>query len=164
MEFAMSSTLVPDLGPLEHHLLRIVWRISSVSARDVLDAHNRSADKVLAYTTVMTLLTRMVEKGALTVDRSRQPFLFTAAISREQMLAQRVRDFVDQFFDGQSTELALKLVEESPISAESLRRLEEILMQHRRNSPSAPESSSAAPNPSAPSSGTSCDADQEERS
>lgn len=160
----MRGTLVPDLGPLEHHLLRIIWRISPASAREVLDAHNRSADKVLAYTTVMTLLTRMAEKGALTVDRSRQPFLFTAAISREQMLAQRVRDFVDQFFDGQSTELALKLVEESPISAESLQRLEEILKQHRRNSPSAPADSPAAATASARSSGIPCVTDQEDRS
>ncbi|MCC7293304.1 MAG: BlaI/MecI/CopY family transcriptional regulator [Phycisphaerales bacterium] len=160
----MRRSLVPDLGPLEHHLLRIVWRMNPVSARDVLDAHNHSADKVLAYTTVMTLLTRMVEKGALTVDRSRQPFLFTAAISREQMLAQRVRDFVDQFFDGQSTELALKLVEESPISAESLQRLEEILKQHRRTSLPASANSPTASIASLPSSETSSAMDQEERS
>jgi len=122
---------VPDLGPLEHQLLRILWRQSPASARDVLDEYNHAADKPLAYTTVMTLLTRMVEKGALEVDRARQPFLFSPAVSREQMLTQRVREFVNQFFDGQAAELAVHLVEEQALPDETIRRLEALIEGHR---------------------------------
>lgn len=125
---------VPELGPLEFRLLRILWKRSPASARDVLETHNRQAAKPLKYTTVMTLLTRMAEKGVLDVDRERQPFQFSPAVGREQMLRQRVREFVDLFFDGRPAELALRLVEEGPLSDETLNRLEATLRRHRQGS------------------------------
>jgi predicted transcriptional regulator len=42
----------------------------------------------------MTLLGRLADKGVLKVSRERQPYRFSTAITREQVLRQRVRDFV----------------------------------------------------------------------
>ncbi len=128
---------IPELGPLEFTLLRILWKRPPASAREVLDAYNRHAGKPLKYTTVMTLLTRMAEKGVLGVDRERQPFQFSPKVGREQMLRQRVSEFVDLFFDGRPSELALRLVEEGPLSDETLQRLEATLRRHRENAESA---------------------------
>lgn len=128
----MMGKLIPELGPLEFKLLRTLWRISPASAREVQEEYNRRSGKSLKYTTVMTLLTRMADKGVVRVDRERQPFKFAPAISREQMLRQRVREFVDLFFDGEPVDLAVRLVEETDLSEESLRRLEAILERHRR--------------------------------
>ncbi len=122
---------IPELGPLEFKLLRTLWRISPASAREVQEEYNRKSGKDLKYTTVMTLLTRLAEKGVLKVDRERQPFKFLPAVCREQMLRQRVSEFVDLFFDGQPVDLAVRLVEETDLSEESLRRLEETLERHK---------------------------------
>lgn len=123
---------IPELGPLEFQLLRLLWRKAPSTARQVLERYNRQAEKKLKYTTVMTLLTRMVEKGVLTVDRSRQPFYFRAAVGREQMLRQRIVEFVELFFEGRALDLAVRLVEENALSAESIERLEGILRKHRQ--------------------------------
>ncbi|HUV14435.1 MAG TPA: BlaI/MecI/CopY family transcriptional regulator [Acidobacteriota bacterium] len=122
---------IPELGPLEFKLLRTLWRISPASAKEVQEEYNRRSGKDLKYTTVMTLLTRLAEKDVLKVDRERQPFKFVPAVSREQMLRQRVHEFVDLFFDGQPVDLAVRLVEETDLSEESLRRLEETLERHK---------------------------------
>ena len=122
---------VPELGPLEFKLLRILWRRGEMTASQVLEEHNRQAETPLAYTTVMTLLGRLTEKGVLRVNRERQPYRFSAAIGREQMLGQRVRDFVNSFFEGQPLDLLLRLVEETPLSEESIERLEEVLREHK---------------------------------
>jgi predicted transcriptional regulator len=122
---------IPELGPLEFKLLRTLWRISPASAKEVQEEYNRRSGKDLKYTTVMTLLTRLAEKDVLRVDRERQPFKFAPAVSREQMLRQRVHEFVDLFFDGQPVDLAVRLVEETDLSEESLRRLEETLERHK---------------------------------
>lgn len=124
-----SKKTVPELGPLEFKLVRILWKSGAASAREVQDRYNQRHGKPLAYTTVMTLLTRLVDKGVLSVDRSRQPYEFSSQVSREQLLRQRVQDFVDQFFEGQAVDLAVRLVEEGPLSEESIRRLEEILQR-----------------------------------
>lgn len=122
---------VPELGPLEYALLGILWQRKHATAGEVLEAYNESAEKPLAYTTVSTLLTRMVEKGALQVERDRQPFHFTPLITREQLLRQRIRDFVGTFFGGQSVDLAVRLVEDEPLTDESIKQLEAALQKHK---------------------------------
>jgi len=122
---------IPELGPLEFRLLRILWKLQPATARGVLEVYNSSVSKELKYTTIMTLLTRMVEKGVLKVDRSRQPFHFSTNVGRDQMLTQRMHEFVDVFFDGQAVDLAVRLVEENPLSEEALLRLESILRRQK---------------------------------
>lgn len=122
---------IPELGPLEFKLVRILWDQSPATAREVMEAYNETERRQVKYTTVLTLLTRLVEKGVLLVDRERQPFQFVPKISEEQILKQRTREFVDLFFDGRPVELALRLVESSDLSEESIQRLEAMLVRHR---------------------------------
>ena len=122
---------VPELGPLEFSLLRILWKKSPATAGEVLEEYNARSSRPLAYTTVMTLLTRLVEKGVLRADRERQPFEFSPRVGREAVLKQRVREFVDVFFDGRAADLAVRLVEEGPLSPEATRRLEELLREQK---------------------------------
>ena len=123
--------LIPDVGPLEYRLLRVLWRESPLTARDVMEELNRRYRRDLKYTTIMTLLTRLVEKGILEVDRDRQPFQFRPAVSRENLVGQRLEEFVELFFDGRPADLAMRLVADSDLSDEVIDRLEEMLNRQR---------------------------------
>lgn len=125
---------IPDVGPLEYQLLRILWKESPRTSRQVMDELNRKYRRNLKYTTIMTLLTRLVEKGLLVADRERQPFQFRPAVSRENLVRQRLQEFVDLFFDGRPADLALRLVAESEFSEESIERLEKMLGHQRESS------------------------------
>lgn len=125
---------VPELGPLEFKLLRILWKHDSLTAPRVLEEYNQQSETPLAYTTVMTLLGRLADKGVLKVNREGQPYRFSAAITREQMLRQRVRDFVNVFFEGQPLDLVVRLVEDAPLSEESVEKLEDVLRERKSKS------------------------------
>lgn len=127
----MTRKPVPELGPLEFSLLNILWQRGEATAGEVLEAFNAETDRPLAYTTISTLLTRMVEKEVLRVDKERQPFRFGPLVTREQLLRQRVRDFVSTFFGGRSVDLALRLVEDEPLSDDSIKQLEAALDKHK---------------------------------
>lgn len=127
----MKLKRLPELGPLELKILRVLWAEESLTAPQVLEKHNQRAKNRLAYTTVMTLLGRLVEKGMLKVDRTRQPYQFSALIPKERILRQRIHDFVNLFFDGQPLDLATRLVEESPLSDADVARLENILLERK---------------------------------
>ena len=129
----MAKKRIPELGPLEFKLLRILWKHPSLTAPQVLEEYNQNAATALAYTTVMTLLGRLADKGVLKVNRERQPYRFSAAITRESILRQRVRDFVNVFFEGQPLDLVVRLVEETPLSEASVEMLEEIVRQKRKS-------------------------------
>jgi BlaI family penicillinase repressor len=136
----MARKTIPELGPLEFKLLRILWKHESLTAPQVLEGYNEQAATPLAYTTVMTLLGRLADKGVLKVNRERQPFRFSAAITREQVLRQRVRDFVNLFFEGQPLDLVVRLVEEAPLSEESVEKLEDVLRERKSKSKVKPGS------------------------
>jgi len=127
----MSRERVSDLGPLEFLLLTALWELGEGTAGDILQAHNATAKRRLAYTTISTSLGRMEEKGVLQVDKSRQPYLFRPLVTRDQLVRQRIKDFVQTFFRGQPIDLAVRLVEDHPLTEESLDQLESVLKKHK---------------------------------
>ena len=113
----------PDLSPAELRVMKALWAIDSGSVADVrAELARRGQD--LAYTTVMTLLGRLATKGAVAVDKEREPFLYRAAHRRESVLRDRLRDFVAEVFDGEAQSLVLNLVEDSSLSRAELRAIE----------------------------------------
>ncbi|MCA9244581.1 MAG: BlaI/MecI/CopY family transcriptional regulator, partial [Phycisphaerales bacterium] len=107
-------------------ILKALWGLGSGTVRDVKDALAKSGDSS-AYTTLMTLMNQLAQKGALDVDRDRQPFVYRPVIRRDQVLGQRLRQFVEQVFDGQAGELVMRLVEQEELSADDLRRIERMI-------------------------------------
>jgi BlaI family penicillinase repressor len=114
----------PHITAAELRIMKVLWELGSATVRQCLDALPPDGGDPPAYTTVMTMLKQLAEKGALTVDRARQPFVYTPIIRREQVLGHRVTQFLQTVFDGQAEDLVLHLVEEADLSAEDLRRIE----------------------------------------
>ncbi len=108
----------------ELRILKVLWRIESGAVRDVLDEISTDTAERPAYTTVMTLMNQLAAKGALEVDRRRQPFVYRPLAPREQVLGHRLKQFLNTVFDGQAGELVLRLVEDADLSPAELRRIE----------------------------------------
>jgi BlaI family penicillinase repressor len=129
---------VPHITSAELNVLKVLWKSSAATVREVKDALAAEAAEPLAYTTVMTLMNQLAAKGALEVDRSRQPFIYKPAVRREQVLAQRLKQFVHSVFDGQAGELVLRLVDEAEISPEDLKKIEQRIEQRERDESTSP--------------------------
>jgi predicted transcriptional regulator len=113
----------PDLSPAELRVMKALWALESATVADVR-AELAKRGQELAYTTVMTLLGRLATKGAVTVDKDREPFLYRAAHRKESVLRDRLRDFVAEVFDGEAQSLVLNLVEDESLSRAELRAIE----------------------------------------
>ena len=118
------SKETPHIKAAELRILKVVWRLGSGTVRQILDALPADEGSPPAYTTVMTMTKQLAEKGALDVDCERQPFVYTPIVRRDQVLRQRVTQFLQTVFDGQAEDLVLHLVEEADLSAADLRRIE----------------------------------------
>lgn len=114
----------PHITAAELEIMKVLWSLGTATVRQTLDALPRQADDRPAYTTVMTLMKQLADKGALAVDRSREPYVYKAAVGREAVLGHRVLQLLQSVFDGQAEELVLHLVEEADLSAEDLHRIE----------------------------------------
>ena len=72
--------------------MEIVWDRGDATVRDVHDALSRR--RKVAYTTVMTVLTRLFEKGLVTRAQQGRAFAYRPAQSRSELAAQRMRDIL----------------------------------------------------------------------
>lgn len=114
------------LGPLEAEVMEAVWRArSAVTVRDVLARLNARRRPALAYTTVMTVMARLAEKGVLDRVRDGKSYRYAAAVPDRAAIAVRevVRDHgeaaVAQFVDEARADPKLlrrlrKLLDEGP--------------------------------------------------
>lgn len=120
----------PELTPAEFNLMKVLWRLGKATVADARAELNRPEHAArrdgaeLAYTTVMTLLGRLAAKGAVEVDREREPFIYRPAYARESVLKDRLRDFLHEVFDGQADAMVLGLVDNEAITVDELRALE----------------------------------------
>ena len=86
----------------------------------------------------MTLLGRLAAKNAVSVDRTREPFLYKAAHRRESVLRDRLRDFVREVFDGEADALVMRLVEDESLSLSELETIHKRVEAAEREHTDAP--------------------------
>ncbi len=105
-----------------------IWRQDEpTTVKLVMDALNRKAKPPRAYTTYMTVMRRLNDKGLLTRRRSGRSDTYVAALTREQYQERRagveVRGLVDQFGDVALAHFARSLSALDPAQQRRLRRL-----------------------------------------
>ena len=117
-------TRLPDLTAAELRVMKALWDLERGSVADVRAELGRRGQD-LAYTTVMTLLGRLATKGAVSVCKEREPFMYQPAHRRETVLRDRLREFVREVFDGNADSLVMNLVESESLTREELRAIEQ---------------------------------------
>jgi predicted transcriptional regulator len=96
-----SSTQIPP--PLELECLKALWTLGEASVKDVREA--LASDRNLAYTTVMTVLERLVRRHCVERRKVGRSFVYSAILTRDCVRRTAVNDLVETFFDGSEEEL-----------------------------------------------------------
>ena len=110
----------PTLTPNELEMMRIVWRDErGATVRDVYEALR--ARRPVAYTTVMTTMKTLEQKGYLKATQQDRAYLYRSARSKQQVIRAMVREFVDRVFAGSGRPLVVHLLEDDHLSEADLR-------------------------------------------
>ena len=113
------------LSDAEWSVMNVVWERHPACARDVLEALEEQTG--WAYTTVKTMLDRLVEKGALTMRKRANLGLYEPAVSRGEARTAAVRSLLDRAFEGAFGSLFQHLAKEERLGARDRERLERLL-------------------------------------
>jgi BlaI family transcriptional regulator, penicillinase repressor len=95
--------------PLELTCLQALWRLGEGTVHDVRRAVSR--ERILAYTTVMTLLGRLEKRGCVTRRKPGRSYIYRPRLSRDTLREYAMKQFLDSFFDG-SAEALLRYLRE----------------------------------------------------
>ncbi len=101
--------LVKVLGPLETEIMQIAWREQVTTVKKVHRA--MQPNREIAYTTVMTTMTRLAEKGVLARRREGLAYVYTPAITQAEFEAMMVRRVLDGLMDDYEEETVTYLLD-----------------------------------------------------
>ncbi|MBM9460086.1 BlaI/MecI/CopY family transcriptional regulator [Nocardioides sp. zg-536] len=102
------------LGDLERAVLEVLWGLSPLQRATVRDVHTAlSADRAIAYTTVMTVLERLARKDLVDQHRDGRAYSYRAAATRGEMTAEMMRATLDDFGSGDSPAALVAFVEDA---------------------------------------------------
>jgi BlaI family penicillinase repressor len=116
-----SATLTPQ----ELAIMKIVWRLETATVRDIYEAMRKT--RPIAYTTVMTMMGVLEDKGYLVKKTRGRAHAYTPTKPRHQVVGAMVRDFVDRVFDGASSALLLHLAKDSRLTDRQRKAVQRIV-------------------------------------
>jgi predicted transcriptional regulator len=115
----------PTLTPQELAIMKVVWRTNEATVRDVYEALRET--RPIAYTTVMTMMRILQEKGYLTKATHDRAHVYRPAKPRQQVIGGMVRDFLDRVFDGASDALLVHLARDNKLTPKQRRIVRQLL-------------------------------------
>jgi predicted transcriptional regulator len=121
------------LHDLEAEIMDVVWSrgLREFAVSDVLETLERRRD--IAYTTVMTTLVRLHEKGVLERRRDGKRYLYTSRYTREAFVQATVREVLESLGNAAGRDVLALLVETASSADEAaLDELERMIRRRRR--------------------------------
>jgi BlaI family penicillinase repressor len=118
-----------ELTEAEWDIIEVVWAHEPCAAPTVQE--ELAARKKWTYSTVKTLMDRMVTKGLLTTERIRNLMLYRSAVSQQDARRGELLRTVKRAFGGAFTPMMQFMVESDALSPEELGHLEEMIRAKR---------------------------------
>jgi len=110
---------------LELEILKVLWRDGPATVREVRDALAGFRD--LAYTSVMTIMNIMRDKGYLKRAKQDGSYVYRPRVSEKVTTRRMLGDLVDRAFEGSAMAVMLNLLETSDIDGEELEQLRTLI-------------------------------------
>lgn len=115
-----------ELGDAELEVLKVLWDDGPKTVREVMNALHSRGRKV-AYTTVLTFLTRLEQKGVVRSDKSGMAYVYQPTVTRDRITRGKVRTLVEQLYDGAAGELVLQLIKTQRFTQEEITELQSLI-------------------------------------
>jgi len=111
---------------LELELLKILWREHPATVRMVRDALAETG-RDLAYTSVMTTLSVMYNKGYLKRKKVGMGYEYQPKVAREKTVSKMMRDLIDRAFGGSPSAAVLNLLKTTDIDKREMQRIRDLV-------------------------------------
>jgi BlaI family transcriptional regulator, penicillinase repressor len=118
----------PTTGELE--ILKVLWDRGPSTVRDVMLALHEERPR--AYTSVMSLLNVMTDKGLVVREPEGRAFVYRPKIQREKTLRRMVGDLLGRAFEGSAHELVAHLLDQKKPSAAELDEIRRTIADYQK--------------------------------
>ncbi len=113
------------LTPAELRLMKVLWTRGESAVSDMVSA--TADERPLAYTSVLTTIRILEQKGYVDHRQEGRAFLYSACVGEQEASRSEVRHVLQRFFGNSRERLLLSLLGDDEITPEELRRLKEAI-------------------------------------
>lgn len=117
--------------PAELEILKLLWERGALTVRDVMETLNADG-RQRAYTSVMSLMNVMADKGLLKRTPVGRAFEYSAEVARERTLGQMLGDLLGRAFEGSASALVTQLLDEANPTPEELAEIRKAIAQYQK--------------------------------
>ncbi len=121
----MARKKSPTLTDLETDIMNIVWRKGNVTVRDVYETLRET--RPLAYTTVLTVLGTLTEKGVVHREMKDRTYVYRPKMSHKEAVNRNLQYLAGKFFEGSARSLAAHMIESEELSHQELEALRRMI-------------------------------------
>ena len=114
----------------ELEILKVVWQRGEATVREVF--RDLSAQRKIAYTTVLTMMGILEQKGHLKKTAGERAYIYRPTQPQQQVVGSMVNEFVNRVFNGSARPLLVHLVENPDVDPDELAEIEKLLKDRRK--------------------------------
>src|SRR5580692_2284080 len=116
----------------ELEIMKVIWQHEKANVRQVYETMLER--RRIAYTTVMTMMNIMEQKGYLKKQQQDRAYVYQPSKPQKQVIRSMVREFVDRVFNGSAEPLLVHLVEGEHLTENDLDEIRRTIKSstHRR--------------------------------
>ena len=122
----MAESPRPAMSEAELQVLKALWDRGPGTVREVQDLLGGQGQE-WTRSTVITLLQRLEKKGYVSSDRSRFAFVFRSAVSREEVMHQRMAELAEELAEGNALPLVLAFAERHRFTEAEIERFRRMI-------------------------------------
>ena len=114
----------------ELEIMKVVWDRESATVREVYEELLKG--RKIAYTTVLTMMGILEQKGRLTKDAGERAYVYRPSEPRAEVVGTMVTDFIKRVFNGSAKPLLVHLAENRELRQEHLDEISRLLKKRGR--------------------------------
>jgi predicted transcriptional regulator len=139
---------LPDMAKSEWVLMEALWARGHATATEL--QRDLESQQGWAYSTVKTMLDRLVEKGYVKWQRRGNVYEYSPRVRRKTAVARVVDDMVDRVLEGTAAPFIQRLVERRGLSRDEANELRQMLDTYAQGEASSQPAHPHQANPDAP--------------
>jgi len=132
----MARQKKPQLSPLEHAVMQVVWDRGQVTAEQIRG--ELIGQRPMKDSTARTILRRLEQKGYVQHTTQSRTYVYSPQVAPRGVAAEAVRGIIDRFCSGSAEDLLIGMVDDKIISAEKLQELARRISEAEASTQQAP--------------------------
>jgi predicted transcriptional regulator len=105
----------------ELEIMKVIWELQTATVREVYETLLRQ--RKIAYTTVMTMMNILEEKGYLRKQAGEKAYFYRPSQPKGKVIKAMVQEFVGRVFNGSAQSLLVQLVKDRHLSPKDLEEI-----------------------------------------